>query len=69
MNVIARIEFAPFLPWPVLAALALIAAGWHRDARREPSTSVAVLPFAEYSPDEQDRLLAERLTDGVTREL
>src|SRR5262249_23605473 len=31
--------------------------------------SVAVLPFATYSADEGDRLLAARLTDGVTSEL
>jgi TolB-like protein len=31
--------------------------------------SIAVLPFAQYSSDEADRLLAAQLTDGVTSEL
>ena len=34
-----------------------------------PQVSIAVLPFAHYSTDEADRLLAARLTDGVTSEL
>src|SRR5262245_21738974 len=39
---------------------------WGVDATR---VSIAVLPFATYATDEADRLLAARLTDGVTSEL
>ncbi|HET7219803.1 MAG TPA: hypothetical protein VFJ02_17220 [Vicinamibacterales bacterium] len=34
-----------------------------------PEVSIAVLPFAHYSTDEGEALLAARLTDGVTSEL
>jgi TolB-like protein len=33
------------------------------------SVAIAVLPFAQYSPDRADELLAARLTDGVATEL
>ena len=57
------------------AAIALLAiAAWRAGvwATGEPSpraVAIAVLPFAHYTPDEADRLLAARLTDGVTSEL
>ena len=34
-----------------------------------PAVSIAVLPFTEYSTDPEGRLIAARLTDGVTKEL
>jgi TolB-like protein len=34
-----------------------------------PAITIAVLPFANYSTDEAERLLAARITDGVTTEL
>jgi TolB-like protein len=34
-----------------------------------PGVSIAVLPFAHYSTDQREALLAARLTDGVTSEL
>jgi TolB-like protein len=34
-----------------------------------PSVAIAVLPFAQYSSDRADELLAARLTDGVASEL
>lgn len=34
-----------------------------------PETAIAVLPFSEYDADPDSRLLAARLTDGVTAEL
>jgi adenylate cyclase len=37
--------------------------------RATPMVTIAVLPFAEYSTDPADELLAARLTDGVTSEL
>ena len=37
--------------------------------RATPMVTIAVLPFAEYSSDPGDELLAARLTDGVTSEL
>ena len=37
--------------------------------RATPMVTIAVLPFAEYSNDPRDALLAARLTDGVTSEL
>ena len=37
--------------------------------RATPMVTIAVLPFAEYSNDPGDELLAARLTDGVTSEL
>ena len=37
--------------------------------RATPMVTIAVLPFAEYSNDPADELLAARLTDGVTSEL
>jgi len=36
-----------------------------RDAPPAPSTRIAVLPFATYSTDPADRLLAAQVTDGV----
>lgn len=63
--------------WPVGLGLGLAAVALGLVAARSglwatspvPPLSIAVLPFAEYSPDEADRLLAARLTDGVTSAL
>jgi TolB-like protein len=52
---------------------ALLAGGaWWVGVREQsgvPPVMVAVLPFASFSIDSSDRLLAARLTDGVTSEL
>jgi TolB-like protein len=54
----------------VLVAVTAMRGGlWATGARPAPSVSVAVLPFAEYSTETADKLLAARLTDGVTSEL
>jgi TolB-like protein len=65
--------------WPVglalaLAVLVLVALAGRGGlfatiGRPAPTTSIAVLPFASYSTDPADALLAARLTDGVTTEL
>ncbi|HUF48505.1 MAG TPA: hypothetical protein VMM93_11870 [Vicinamibacterales bacterium] len=52
----------------------LVLAGWFIWPLVAPPSpgrqvSVAVLPFSVFSTDESDRLLAARLTDGVTTEL
>jgi len=54
--------------------VAVVIAAWRSSAGDEntgPSgrTTVAVLPFTQYSTDPAVRLLAARLTDGVTAEL
>jgi TolB-like protein len=54
----------------VIASLAARRGGlWATADTPAPEISIAVLPFAEYSSDPQDKLLAERLTDGVTARL
>jgi TolB-like protein len=54
----------------VLVSVAARRSGlWTGVGKPTPEISVAVLPFAQYSADERDRLLAARLTDGVTSEL
>lgn len=66
------------LGWQIAVALlasTLVLAGiaatrgslWATGAR--PGVSIAVLPFAHYSPENSEGLLAARLTDGVTSEL
>jgi len=45
------------------------AARWAPVETRTPRTSIAVLPFAAYSTDQNLVMLAARLTDGVTSEL
>jgi TolB-like protein len=58
-----------------LVALALVTLAarrgglWATDGKPTPDVSVAVLPFAHYSTDPEDALLAARLTDAVTAEL
>ena len=58
-----------------IAALVLVTiaarqgAFWTTSARQPPTTSAAVLPFANYSNDPADARLAARLTDGVTSQL
>ena len=42
---------------------------WTSVGRATPIVTIAVLPFAEYSNEPADTLLAARLTDGVTSEL
>lgn len=66
---------------PALAVTALVvcalvgsaAAWWTRAGERASGgvrpLTIAVLPFASFSTDPADRLLAARLTDGVTSEL
>jgi len=59
----------------VAAALAIVAVAawragvWTTTGPSSPPVSIAVLPFAHYTTSEDDRLLAARLTDGVTSEL
>lgn len=54
----------------VVAAVVLWRAGiWATAERPTPSQTIAVLPFRHYSADSAERLLAERITDGVTSEL
>ena len=54
----------------VLATAAARRGGlWATNTTPAPQLSVAVLPFSEYSSDPEDKLLAARLTDGVTAEL
>ncbi len=61
----------------MFAALVLVAvavAAWRADlwtaaGIQTPGITIAVLPFASYSTDEAERLLAARVTDGVTSEL
>jgi TolB-like protein len=66
--------------WQVGLALALVAlvfvtvaamrSGlWATVGRPTTAISIAVLPFAEYSTDPEEKLLAARLTDGVTGEI
>jgi len=58
-----------------LAALLLVTLAarrsgmWATMTHPAPAISIAVLPFNEYSTDPEGRLLAARLTDGVTKEL
>lgn len=57
-----------------LLALPLAIAAWRTGlwvpvGRATPMVTIAVLPFAEYSGDARNALLAARLTDGVTGEL
>lgn len=52
----------------LLGAVAVRSAFWSTSGA-STSSSIAVLPFAEYSADGTDRLLAARLTDGVTSAL
>jgi adenylate cyclase len=54
-----------------IALVALAARGtglWATDGAT-PTATIAVLPFAQYSVDTADALLAARLTDGVSSEL
>jgi TolB-like protein len=58
----------------LLAALPLGLLAWRSGlitsvGRATPIVTVGVLPFAEYSTDPADELLAAQLTDGVTSEL
>jgi len=59
----------------LVAAVALVAVAawrvglWAIDGQAVPAVTVAVLPFVHYSTEEAGRLLAARVTDGVTSEL
>jgi TolB-like protein len=62
-----------FAPLAIVTVLTLVLA-WQNEARESrdqpgPLVTIAVLPFACYSTDAADQMLAARLTDGVTREL
>ena len=52
-----------------LLAIAAWRAGVWGTEPSPPALAIAVLPFAHFTTDEGDRLLAARLTDGVTSEL
>ena len=51
----------------MVAALAWRSGFWTSD--RTTAVTIAVLPFAQYTNVEADKLLAARLTDGITSEL
>jgi TolB-like protein len=53
----------------VLVALAAWRAGMWTPEARTPAESIAILPFANYSADPAEKLLADRVTDGVTAEI
>lgn len=53
----------------LLAVAAWRAGLWATGGQAAAPVTVAVLPFAHYSTDESGRLLAARVTDGVTSEL
>jgi TolB-like protein len=58
----------------LIVMLAAVATAWLTGvlpvaAPAAPRLTIAVLPFAQYSNEESDKLLAARLTDGVTSEL
>jgi TolB-like protein len=53
----------------VLALAAWRAGMWATAEKPSPAASIAVLPFANYSTDPAERLLAARVTDGITAEL
>jgi TolB-like protein len=71
----ARSKTSPWRVALVLCAITIALVGlaawrtgfWVTNASQ--SVAVAVLPFAEYSPNPADALLAARLTDGVATEL
>jgi TolB-like protein len=54
-----------------MALLVLVAwrSGLWATNTSKPAVTIAVLPFAQYSPDSNDRLFADALTDRVTSEL
>lgn len=54
-----------------VAAVLIAIAAWRTNAGSRPASAprIAVLPFAQYSANPEDQLLAARLTDGVTGEL
>ncbi|HSC28377.1 MAG TPA: hypothetical protein VLD67_13945 [Vicinamibacterales bacterium] len=58
---------------PAALLLLFIASSWTGDPpageTSPPAPRIAVLPFAQYSTDAADALLAARITDGVTSEL
>ncbi|HYN05962.1 MAG TPA: hypothetical protein VES67_01105 [Vicinamibacterales bacterium] len=54
----------------VVAAVVVWRTGiWATAERPTPTQTIAVLPFASYSTDPADQLLAAQVTDGVTGEL
>jgi TolB-like protein len=53
----------------VLGTVAARRGLWAPATPASPAVSIAVLPFAHYSTDSRDTLLAARLTDGVTSAL
>ncbi|MGH9162843.1 MAG: hypothetical protein ACRD2X_23005 [Vicinamibacteraceae bacterium] len=54
----------------LLVAIAAWRSGlWATGTRPTPAVTIAVLPFAHYSTDKADQLLAARVTDGLTSEL
>jgi TolB-like protein len=66
-----RRRMLPVVGAATLLLVAIAAWGarqWTADTRK-PAIAIAVLPFAHYSTDDGTRLLAARVTDGVTSEL
>jgi TolB-like protein len=68
----AHIGLAAGIAFAIIAALTIAVAAWRTDSRTEAGAqtiTIAVLPFAPYSSETADRILATRLTEGVTAEL
>jgi len=70
----SRSHFTRNLALGAAAIVVVALAGWRSGmwATAEPTPpaqTIAVLPFANYSTDPAERLLAARVTDGVTAEL
>jgi adenylate cyclase len=53
----------------VLVTIAARGGAWWSNGRHTPAVTAAVLPFAVYSTEPSEKLLAARLTDGVTSQL
>jgi TolB-like protein len=53
----------------VLVTIAARGGAWWSNGRQTPALTAAVLPFAVYSTEPSEKLLAARLTDGVTSQL
>jgi TolB-like protein len=68
----ARMGLGAGLALAVIAAITIAIAAWRMDSQTEAAATtvtMAVLPFAPYSSAAADRIVATRLTEGVTAEL
>ena len=53
----------------IVALMAWRSGMWATADRTPPAQTIAVLPFASYSTDTAEQLMAARVTDGITAEL